>query len=46
MSLVQRYARIFKGVLVKRAGFRRDMGILGRIISLNKCVNHETKSCS
>lgn len=42
---MQGYARIFKDVVVKHAGFVRDEGILGKTC-LNKCVNHEIKTCT
>lgn len=41
---MQGYARLFKDVVVKPAGFGRDEGILGKNICLNKCVNHEIKT--
>lgn len=43
---MQGYARIFKDVVVKHAGFGRDEGILGKNICLNKCVNHKIKDCT
>lgn len=45
-GLVQGYARIFKDVVGKHAGFGRDEGILGKNICLNECVNHEIRTCT